>query len=71
MHEIAEKGYAAHFKYKSNSKNITEDGMDKWLDKLRNIVKANESDAIDFVNDFKLNLYSSEIFVFTLSLIHI
>ena len=65
MHEIAEKGYAAHFKYKSNSKNITEDGMDKWLDKLRNIVKANESDAIDFVNDFKLNLYSSEIFVFT------
>ena len=65
MHEIAEKGYAAHFKYKSNSKSITEDGMDKWLDKLRNIVKANESDAIDFVNDFKLNLYSSEIFVFT------
>ena len=65
MHEIAEKGYAAHFKYKSNSKNIAEDGMDKWLDKLRNIVKANESDAIDFVNDFKLNLYSSEIFVFT------
>ena len=65
MHEIAEKGYAAHFKYKNNSKNITEDGMDKWLDKLRNIVKANESDAIDFVNDFKLNLYSSEIFVFT------
>ena len=65
MHEIAEKGYAAHFKYKSNSKNITEDGMDKWLDKLRNIVKANESDAIDFINDFKLNLYSSEIFVFT------
>ena len=65
MHEIAEKGYAAHFKYINNSKNITEDGMDKWLDKLRNIVKANESDAIDFVNDFKLNLYSSEIFVFT------
>ena len=65
MHEIAEKGYAAHFKYKNNSKNITEDGMDKWLDKLRNIVKANETDAIDFVNDFKLNLYSSEIFVFT------
>ena len=65
MHEIAEKGYAAHFKYKSSSKNITDDGMDKWLDKLRNIVKANESDAIDFVNDFKLNLYSSEIFVFT------
>lgn len=65
MHEIAEKGYAAHFKYKSNSKSISEDGMDKWLDKLRNIVKANESDAIDFVNDFKLNLYSSEIFVFT------
>ena len=65
MHEIAEKGYAAHFKYKSSSKNITDDGMDKWLDKLRKIVKANESDAIDFVNDFKLNLYSSEIFVFT------
>ena len=65
MHEIAEKGYAAHFKYKSSSKNITDDGMDKWLDKLRNIVKANESDAIDFANDFKLNLYSSEIFVFT------
>jgi GTP pyrophosphokinase len=63
MHEIAEKGYAAHFKYKHGSKD--EGGMESWLNRLRDVLKSDETDAVDFVKDFKLNLYSSEIFVFT------
>ena len=63
MHEIAEKGYAAHFKYKHGSKD--EGGMESWLNRLRDVLKSDETDAVDFVKDFKLNLYASEIFVFT------
>ncbi len=63
MHEIAEKGYAAHFKYKHGSKD--EGGMELWLNRLREVLESQEADAVDFVKEFKLNLYASEIFVFT------
>ena len=63
MDEIAEKGYAAHYKYKN--KEESENGLDDWLNKIKESLENPDSNAIDFVEDFKLNLYSKEIFVFT------
>lgn len=63
MDEIAEKGYAAHYKYKN--KNERESGLDDWLNKIKETLENSDSNAIDFVEDFKLNLYAKEIFVFT------
>ncbi|SDW89376.1 GTP pyrophosphokinase [Lutibacter oricola] len=63
MDEIAEKGYAAHYKYKN--KDEKETGLDDWLNKIRETLENSDSNAVDFVEDFKLNLYSKEIFVFT------
>ncbi|MBL4905312.1 MAG: bifunctional (p)ppGpp synthetase/guanosine-3',5'-bis(diphosphate) 3'-pyrophosphohydrolase, partial [Flavobacteriaceae bacterium] len=63
MNEIAEKGYAAHFKYKQG--NVKESGLDGWLNKLKETLENQSLNAVDFVEDFKLNLYSKEIFVFT------
>jgi len=63
MNEIAEKGYAAHYKYKNNSER--ESGLDDWLNKIKESLENPDSNAIDFVEDFKLNLYAKEIFVFT------
>ena len=63
MHEIAERGYAAHFKYKQG--NQKEIGIEDWLNKLQEVLENNTGNAVDFVEDFKLNLYASEIFVFT------
>ena len=63
MHEIAEKGYAAHFKYKHGSQK--EEGIEVWLNRLQEVFENSEANAVDFVEDFKLNLYSKEIFVFT------
>jgi len=63
MNEIAEKGYAAHYKYKN--KNERESGLDDWLNKIKETLENSDSNAIDFVEDFKLNLYAKEIFVFT------
>lgn len=63
MDEIAEKGYAAHFKYKQGE--ILENGLEGWLNKLKETLENNSINAVDFVEDFKLNLYSKEIFVFT------
>ncbi len=63
MHEIAEKGYAAHYKYKQgNQKDI---GIESWLNRLQEVLENNTGNAVDFVEDFKLNLYAKEIFVFT------
>ena len=63
MNEIAEKGYAAHYKYKEgNQKDI---GIESWLNRLQEVLENNTGNAVDFVEDFKLNLYSDEIFVFT------
>jgi GTP pyrophosphokinase len=63
MDEIAEKGYAAHYKYKQGA--TEENGLDTWLNLLREALENSESNAVDFVEDFKLNLYAKEIFVFT------
>ena len=63
MHEIAEKGYAAHYMYKRG--NQSENGLEEWLNRLQEVLEDTESNALDFVEDFKLNLYSTEIFVFT------
>ncbi len=63
MDEVAEKGYAAHWKYKESASG--ESGIDKWLRRIREILKSAESDALDFIDDFKLNLFSDEIIVFT------
>lgn len=62
MHEIAEKGYAAHYKYKQGNK---EDGLEEWLNRLQEALENQDANAVDFVEQFKLNLYSKEIFVFT------
>ena len=63
MHEIAEKGYAAHFMYKQGKQD--ENGLEEWLNRLQEVLENSETSALDFVEDFKLNLYSTEIFVFT------
>ncbi|MFM1754176.1 MAG: hypothetical protein RLZZ236_1115 [Bacteroidota bacterium] len=63
MDEIAEKGYAAHYKYKNGANE--ESGLDVWLNLLREALENAETNAVDFVEDFKMNLYSKEIFVFT------
>lgn len=63
MHEIAEKGYAAHFKYKHGDQK--EQGIEVWLNKLQEALENSTTNAVDFVEEFKLNLYSKEIFVFT------
>ncbi len=67
MNEIAEKGYAAHWKYKHENKNEYnyEAGLEEWLSKIREILKNKDNNALDFVSDIKLNLFSEEIFVFT------
>jgi GTP pyrophosphokinase len=63
MHEVAEKGYAAHFNYKHG--NQKEQGIEVWLNKLQEALENSNANAVDFVEEFKLNLYSKEIFVFT------
>lgn len=63
MDEIAEKGYAAHFKYKHGS--VNESGLESWLNRLKETLENPEANAVDFVEQFKLNLYSKEIYVFT------
>ncbi|MEM6892433.1 MAG: RelA/SpoT family protein [Bacteroidota bacterium] len=63
MHEIAEKGYAAHFKYKHGEQK--EQGIEEWLNRLQEALETSNGNAVDFVEEFKLNLYSKEIFVFT------
>ncbi|MGQ9846288.1 MAG: RelA/SpoT family protein [Bacteroidales bacterium] len=62
MDEIAEKGYAAHWKYKDGGE---ESELDKWIKKIRELLENNSEDALEFIDDFKMNLFSSEIFVFT------
>jgi GTP pyrophosphokinase len=63
MDEIAEKGYAAHYKYKNGESE--EGGLDNWLNLLKEALENSETSAVDFVEDFKMNLYSKEIYVFT------
>ena len=63
MDEIAEKGYAAHYGYKHSESKKNE--VDLWLNKLQEALTHDNEHAIDFVEDFKLNFYSKEIYVFT------
>ncbi|ADQ79622.1 RelA/SpoT family protein [Paludibacter propionicigenes WB4] len=62
MDEVAEKGLAAHWKYKGIK---SESGMDEWLTSIREILENPELNAVDFMDEFKLNLYDKEVFVFT------
>ena len=66
MDAIAEKGYAAHWKYKQH-KNTQEssNGLDTWLEQIREIIENPESNALDFLDEFKMNLYAKEVFAFT------
>lgn len=63
MDDIAERGFAAHWKYKGvkDSNNV----YDKWLDNIRALLDTNHSDALEFLNDFKTNLFNKEVYVFT------
>jgi GTP pyrophosphokinase len=67
MNEVAEKGYAAHYKYKhgANAQAQEEDVLESWIQKLQEALENSETNAVDFVEQFKLNLYSKEIFVFS------
>lgn len=64
MNEVAEKGYAAHYKYKHGEEQEEKD-MEEWLNRLQEALENSETNAVDFVEQFKLNLYAKEIFVFT------
>jgi len=63
MDEYAERGYAAHWKYKGD--NSQESELDKWIKKIREMLESPNSDPIEFLDEFKMNLFSSEIMVFT------
>lgn len=64
MDDIAEKGYAAHWKYKESAASH-ESNLEKWLTKVRDTLEQNDHSALDFVDDFRGNLFSEEVFVFT------
>ncbi|MBN1387499.1 MAG: bifunctional (p)ppGpp synthetase/guanosine-3',5'-bis(diphosphate) 3'-pyrophosphohydrolase [Bacteroidales bacterium] len=63
MDEYAERGYAAHWKYKGD--NSQESELDKWIKKIREMLENPNNDPIEFLDEFKMNLFSSEIMVFT------
>lgn len=64
MDEIAERGFAAHWKYKESGAS-NENELDKWIERIKETLQNPESDVLEFLDDFKLNLFSSEIIVFT------
>ncbi|MBL7871865.1 MAG: bifunctional (p)ppGpp synthetase/guanosine-3',5'-bis(diphosphate) 3'-pyrophosphohydrolase [Cyclobacteriaceae bacterium] len=64
MDEIAEKGYAAHWKYK-DSVSSHESNLEKWLVKVRDLLEKQDLSALEFVDDFRGNLFNEEVFVFT------
>jgi guanosine-3',5'-bis(diphosphate) 3'-pyrophosphohydrolase len=64
MDEVAEKGYAAHWKYKQDG--VSKEGnLEDWVNQIRELLENPESNAVEFLEEFKLNLFSKEIFVFT------
>ncbi|MBI2259688.1 MAG: bifunctional (p)ppGpp synthetase/guanosine-3',5'-bis(diphosphate) 3'-pyrophosphohydrolase [Flavobacteriia bacterium] len=63
MDEIAEKGLAAHYKYKEDKSEDTK--FDRWLAEIRDLMESPDFSALDFVNEFKMNLFTEEIYVFT------
>lgn len=64
MDDLAEKGYAAHWKYKEAGAE-RENQLDEWLKRIREMLESSDEDALEFIDDFKLNLFADEIFVFT------
>lgn len=64
MDEIAERGYAAHWKYKAGG-NSGESGLEMWINKVRDMLETNNSDALEFMDEFRKNLFVEEVFVFT------
>ncbi len=64
MDDLAEKGYAAHWKYKESAAE-KENQLEGWLKKIREMLESPDANALEFIDDFKLNLFSDEIFVFT------
>ena len=65
MEDIAERGFAAHWKYKHATISQDEDEFDKWLKQIRSALNSPTENAVDFLDNFKLSLYTSEIVVFT------
>ena len=67
MNDIAERGFAAHWKYKSGDQTTAEreSELDKWIRRIRELLEDPKSDAIEFLEDFKLNLFGAEIVLFT------
>ena len=65
MDDIAERGFAAHWKYKHASIAKEEDGLDKWLKRVREALSSPTENALEFLDNFKLSLYTSDIVVFT------
>lgn len=65
MEDIAERGFAAHWKYKKATISNNEDEFDKWLKKIRVALDSPTENAVDFLDNFKLSLYISEIVTFT------
>ena len=66
MNEVAEQGIAAHWKYKNNGEDTSNDGqLDNWLHTIKEILDDPQPNALDFLDTIKLNLYATEIFVFT------
>ncbi len=63
MNEIAERGYAAHWKFKSSQNR--ESGLDEWMKNITELLRSDEENALDFLSDFKMNLFSDEIYIFT------
>jgi GTP pyrophosphokinase len=65
MDEIAEKGYAAHWRYKSASPGLSESNINNWLERIRDMLQSSDSNALDFITDFQGFLFTDEIYVFT------
>ena len=65
MDEIAEKGYAAHWKYKDFYTKPEETRLEQWIARVREMLESNDTNAIEFLDDFRSNLFSDEVFVFT------
>lgn len=65
MDDIAEKGYAAHWKYKDNESSNSSSGLEQWISKVRDMLEQNDSSALEFVDDFRGNLFNDEVFAFT------
>lgn len=74
MHDISERGLAAHYKYKERDaekgvsdkeRSSNESGLDQWLDKVREVLRSTDADALTFLDNFKLNLFADEVIVFT------